>query len=130
MNERGATLVEVILTATIVALLASVATLGVNFYMTEGKSRVVQSDLAALKASVRLLIIDKGFPSTFNPQTDLVGAYLPELPIDPFSRDESVYNMTLRQDPSDGQTKIYIGSRGPNGTTETGGGDDIYVYVR
>lgn len=130
MNEHGATLIEVILTATIIALLASVATLGVNLYITEGKQRIVQSDLASLKAAVRLYILDKGFPATFTPQTDLVDDYLPELPIDPFSRDGSGYVMTLRQDPSDGQIKVYIGSRGPNGVAEAGGGDDIYVYVR
>lgn len=132
-RQRGITLVEVILTAMIVSMLASVAALGVKQYLEDGKMQVVNADLATLKSAVRLFILDKGFPTSFNPATDLVPAYLPELETDPFSKDGSGYVIGLRTDPISATQKIYIGSRGPDGIIDygvSGSKDDIFFYVR
>ena len=117
------------MTVTIAVSLTALATFGVNRYLNNGKNRIAQADLATLKAAVRLYILDKGFPTAFTPETALVPEYIPELPTDPYARDGSVYVIERRTDPADGQSKIYVGSRGPDGNVNYGG-DDVFFYIR
>jgi type II secretory pathway pseudopilin PulG len=128
-SEQGLTLIEVVMTVTIAVSLTALATFGVNRYLNNGKNRIAQADLATLKAAVRLYILDKGFPTSFTPEAALVPEYIPDLLTDPFARDGSLYVIERRTDPSDGVTKIYIGSRGPDGNVNYSG-DDIFFYVR
>lgn len=131
MDQRGISLIEVVVTAVIIALLASLATLSVDFYIKDGKTRIAEGDLATLASATRLYILDHGFPGSFVPSTALVTAYLPELPVDPFASDGSVYYFEIRS--YGGSNQIYIGSRGPDGVVdygESGAQDDIYRYVR
>lgn len=125
-DESGVTLIEVVVTSVIIGLLASVAAFGINAYLTNGKKRIVQGDLATLKTAVRLYILDNGFPDPFQPQDLIDAKYLPDLPPDPFASDGGDYIMAIRGN------KLYIGSRGPDGAVdygETGKRDDIFVYV-
>lgn len=135
MNEDGISLLEVIITTVIIGLLTSIAALSVNHYLMLGKNKVVNADLTTISTAVRLYIKDnKGIPVSFNPVTDLVPKYLPELPLDPFSSVENTsYTIVVREDPVDGIKKVYIGSCGPDGIVdygENGAKDDIYKYVK
>ncbi len=129
--EAGLTLIEVVLTTLIVAMLATVATFGVDLYLNEGKTRQAEADLATLRAAVRLLLLDHyanlPLPSTFNPATELVPEYLPELPRDPFALQAEGYLIELRVDPRDGMRKVYLRSRGQDGRVGTV--DDLGYYV-
>ena len=121
MSENGMTLLEVLITVLILTMLASVATLSVSFYMNEGKTRIAEGDLAALKAAARLYILDKGILPTM--MDDLVPFYLPELPKDPFVSAETVYKVTVDVD------TMYIYSVGINGVDDAHSSDDIVVTV-
>ena len=127
MNRKGLTLVEVVLTALIVALLATVAVMSVNQFLIEGKTRAANGDLATLVAATRLYILDKGFPTAFSASDLVTEAYIPEIPVDPFSNSGAHYVIEIR--PVAGENRIFIGSRGPNGVIDYGA-DDIYRYVR
>lgn len=135
MNEDGISLLEVIITTVIIGLLTSVAALSINHYLMLGKTKVVNADLITLSTAVRLYLKDnRRIPVSFNPATDLVPKYLPELPVDPFSSNENTgYTIEVREDPADGIPKVYIGSCGPDGVVdygESGSKDDIYKYVK
>ena len=125
-DESGVTLMEVVVTSVIVGLLAAMASFGISTYLTNGKKRVVQGDLATLKTAVRLYILDNGFPGTFTGQELVSSGYLPELLPDPFAKDSANYVLEIKGN------KIYIGSRGPDGAVdygESGNRDDIFVYL-
>jgi prepilin-type N-terminal cleavage/methylation domain-containing protein len=125
MSDSGMTLIEVLVTVLILTMLTSIATLSVGYYINEGKTRIVNGDLATLKAAVRLYILDKNvIPSDFNLQS-LVPDYLPELPKDPFAATSTDYCLDATTD----LQNIYIYSIGPNGRNEAHGGDDIVVTV-
>jgi prepilin-type N-terminal cleavage/methylation domain len=125
MSESGMTLIEVLVTVLILSMLTSIATLSVSFYMKEGKTRIVQGDLATLKAAVRLYILDKGaIPDDFNLQS-LVPDYLPELPQDPFAAAATDYCLDAATDPY----TVFIYSVGPNGSDDAHSGDDIVMKV-
>lgn len=132
--EDGITLLEVVITTILIGMLVSIATLSLSYYQTAGNKRLVEGDLATLTTAVRLFILDNGMPSSINQTTDLVPEYLPELPRDPFSKSTPPYYIvTVRTDPSDGNSKIYIGSCGPDGVVDygqTATSDDIYKYIK
>ena len=132
-EQRGVSLLEVLITALMIGLLSAIVTLSVDYYLTDGKDRIVDGDLATLTAATRLYILDHGFPATFDPTTALVPAYLPELPSDPYAAANLIYVIQLRPDPADNITKIYIGSRGEDGQVDYGvinNKDDIFRYVK
>lgn len=121
MSEKGMTLIEVVVTVIILTMLASIATLSVGFYLNEGKTRVAEGELATLKAAARLYILDRGAaPSAL---TDLIPAYLPELPDDPFAAAGTSYKTATDA------TNLYIYSIGPNGIDNTHSDDDIVVAI-
>lgn len=132
-EELGISLLEVLITALMIGLLSAIVTLSVDYYLTDGKNRIVAGDLATLAAAARLYILDHGFPTpaTFsNPTAVLVPDYLPEMPIDPYSRTNSIYVIQLHPDPADNNiVKIYLGSCGEDGVI-TYDGDDIFRYVK
>jgi len=131
MNESGMTLIEVVLTTLIVALLSTVATFGVDLYLTEGKTRQAEADLATLKTAVRLLLLDRYpddlLPNNFDPAREVVPDYLPEIPKDAFAVKSESYLMELRLDPRDGKLKVYLSSCGVDGLAKTT--DDLGYYV-
>lgn len=122
MSENGLTLIEVLITVLILSMLTSLAALSVGFYINEGKTKIVNGDLATLKAAVRLNILDTGVAP---PNLDaLIPTYLPELPNDPFAATATEYHYTTT-DPN----FIFIYSVGPNGIDDQHNGDDIVVTV-
>ncbi len=129
MQEKGFSLIEVILVTMMIALLATVAQIGITVYLTESKTQVANSHLSILKAALRLYILDQGMPTTLSLPNDLVPQYLPELPFDPFASGELPYIIEIRVDPADGVDKIFVGSRGANGKVDYGG-DDLYYYLQ
>lgn len=111
MNERGISLLEVVITAVLLGLLAGVATFGVNQYLINGKKRIAQSDINTLAAATRLYLLDHPFPTSFNAATELVPRYLPELPKDPFAIGSADYGFEITT--YDGSPAIRIFSQGP-----------------
>ncbi|HYH03923.1 MAG TPA: hypothetical protein VEC37_12530 [Bacillota bacterium] len=111
MNERGISLLEVVITAVLLGLLAGVATFSVNQYMINGKKRIAQSDINTLAAATRLYLMEHTFPASFNAATELVPQYLPELPKDPFTTNSADYGFEIIT--YDGSPTIRIFSRGP-----------------
>lgn len=114
MNDRGISLLEVVVTTVLLGLLAGIATLSVGEYLNNGKKRIAESDIHTLTAATRLYLLDHAFPSgTFDAASALVPEYLPELPADPFSANaQGAYGFEITT--LDGSPAIRIHSLGPS----------------
>jgi Tfp pilus assembly protein PilE len=120
MDEKGITLLEIVITVILMSLLAAVATVGVGQYLVNGKKRIAQSDLKTLAAATRLYLMEHTFPASdaaFDPATALVPKYLPELPPDPFGAAATDgYSFSVTTHHSNPAIRIY--SRGPEDSPE------------
>jgi prepilin-type N-terminal cleavage/methylation domain-containing protein len=136
-NEHGITLIELVMTLIIVAIMATLAGLAINSYITDGYDRMAQADVATLSAAMRMYILDHGFPEA---TVNLYNVLLPyllidstsELPKDPYSNPKTNYVIVRRIPDGETEYKIFVGSRGHNGEIDydATGSDDYYKYVR
>jgi prepilin-type N-terminal cleavage/methylation domain-containing protein len=119
MDPKGITLLEVIVTAILIGLLASIATLGINQYLINGNKRIAASDIATLAAATRLYLLDHygsgQYPSTVDglDQTLVSQSYLPECPVDPFAVNATDNHYIFASSTYNGSPAIRISSRGP-----------------
>jgi prepilin-type N-terminal cleavage/methylation domain-containing protein len=119
MNQKGITLLEVVVTAVLIGLLASIATLGINQYLTNGNKRIAASDINTLAAATSLYLLDHygagQYPDdvTGLDQTLVSLSYLPEYPVDPFATSSADDRYLFALTTYNGNTAIRIYSRGP-----------------
>jgi prepilin-type N-terminal cleavage/methylation domain-containing protein len=119
MNQKGITLLEVIITAILIGLLASIATVGINQYLLNGNKRIVASDLDTLAAATRLYLLDHygsgEYPSDVSAldQTLVTQSYLPDLPVDPFASSSTDNHYLFASATYNGSVAIRIYGRGP-----------------
>ena len=119
MNQKGITLLEVIVTAILIGLLASIATVGINQYLIGGNKRIATSDINTLAAATRLYLLDNynpgEYPATVSgfDQTLVTLSYLPECPVDPFATSSADNHYLFALTTYNGSAAIRIYSRGP-----------------
>lgn len=132
MEERGFTLVEIMVVVIILGLLAGLVSVRVFSYLNEAKVNKAKADLQTISNALELYRLDNGtYPSTEEGLRALIektesgvnwrdGGYLSKksIPKDPWG-EEYVYKF-------DGEN-FSVYSKGPNRIDENGSGDDI-VY--
>jgi len=118
MRVRGFTLIEVLVTLAIVAMILTIA--APRYFRNVDRTRedVMRQDLFVLRDAIDKFYSDKNqYPNTLD---ELVTEkYLRSIPIDPFTKSRATWQLVPAEDPSQGAiADIHSGSdeRGRDGT--------------
>jgi len=118
MRIRGFTLIEVLVTLAIVAMILTIAAPRYFDNVDRARDEVLREDLFVLRDAIDKFYSDKNqYPSTLD---DLVTEkYLRAIPIDPFTKSRATWQLVPSEDPSLGVVAdVHSGAedRGRDGT--------------
>jgi general secretion pathway protein G len=104
-SSRGFTLIELMIVATIVGILAAIAVPNYQWGIIRAKEAVLREDLYNLRSTIDQFLADQGkYPDSLE---ELVSKkYLHDIPKDPFTKSKDTWVVKAPEPPAEGSTEV------------------------
>ena len=109
-EERGFTLIELMIVLTIIGILASIAAPNYQWGIIRARESVLREDLYMMRSAIDQYYADQGkYPESLQAMVDDKNKYLKEVPKDPFTRSNETWKTDPAPPPAEGQPSTGIG---------------------
>ncbi|HJV64955.1 MAG TPA: type II secretion system protein [Geomonas sp.] len=103
-QERGFTLIELMIVVTIIGILASIAAPNYQWGIIRARESVLREDLYMIRSAIDQYYADQGkYPDTLQTLVEDKNKYLKEVPKDPFTKASDTWKTDPPPTPAEGQ---------------------------